>query len=624
MLVVMALAFAAITARLVYVQGPAAAKYVAFGESERVRTIALPAERGALFDREGQDLALSIPQTTVWADPHLVTDPMGEAAKLAPVLGLPAADLQVLLSKDAGFVYLARKVTDTVAAQVKALKLDGVAYLDEPERFLPAGSLAAPLIGQVGLDNNGLSGLELQYEKQLAGQPGEMIVERDPKGHDIPGGLHRFQPASKGQDLVLTLDRSLQYQAEQALAAEIQQDKAKGGMAIVMDSKSGEILAMANLVAGANPGDPPQPAPSNTALTAVYEPGSVNKVVTLSGALEDGVISPTDHLQVPDNMKVADYTFHDNESHPIENMSITDIMANSSNVGTITIAEKMGKEKIDHYLRAFGFGKTTGLNYPGESAGLLLDPAKWSGSSIGSVPIGQGVAVTAMQMIAAYNTVANGGVYIAPKLVEDTVDAKGVRHPTPPSPRRRVISAQTAKQVTAMLNEVVRVGTGTSAAIDGYTVAGKTGTAKVPDHGGYKAGAYVASFAGFVPSQDPALTAMVVIDEPQTIYGGTASAPVFAAIARYALREFRIPPPPPVPVANVPAASPATAGVDEPVQTGPPSTLPAAASLVTSPPATAPPTTAPAPAGSSPPPATPTDGTTATTLGGPGSSGTTP
>ncbi|HEX9530760.1 MAG TPA: penicillin-binding protein 2, partial [Acidimicrobiales bacterium] len=581
MLVVLAVAFAAVTARLVYIQGPAAARYVALGENERVRTVALPAERGALFDREGQDLALSIPQTTVWADPHLVTDPMGEAGRLAPVLGVPAPDLQALLSKDAGFVYLARKVTDPVASQVRALKLDGIAYLDEPERFLPAGNLAAPIVGQVGLDNNGLSGLELQYDKQLSGQPGELIVERDPKGHDIPGGLHRFQPATKGQDLILTVDRSLEYQTEQALATEIQHDKAKGGMAIVMDSKSGEILAMANLVAGPNQGDPPQPAPSDTALTAVYEPGSVNKVVTLSGALEEGIIHPDDHLMVPDNMRVGDYTFRDNEAHPTESMSITDILANSSNIGTITIAQKLGKDKIDHYLRAYGFGKPTGLGYPGESAGLLLDPAKWSGSSIGSVPIGQSVAVTAMQMIAAYNTIADGGTYIAPKLVKGTVDAHGVRHATPPSVRHRVISARTAKQVTAMLNEVVRVGTGTAAAIDGYTVAGKTGTARVPENGGYKAGVYVASFAGFVPSQDPALTAMVVIDEPQTMYGGTASAPVFAAIARYALREFRIPPPPAVPVANVPAASQATAGVDEPV--------PPAPAAVTSPPATAPP-----------------------------------
>jgi cell division protein FtsI/penicillin-binding protein 2 len=574
LLVVLLLAWALVGARLTQIQVVSNDRYIAVGESQRVHTVHLSAERGSIFDREGRDLALSVPQKTVWADPRAVTDPRWEAEQLAPLLSMDPAVLQERLSKDAAFVYLARRVSDDVAATVKALKLDGVEFLDESARFLPAGDMARPVIGMVGTDNEGLSGLEVQYEKRLSGHPGRMIVEKDPSGRDIPGGVRDFQPSARGDDLVLTLDRALQYETEQALSEEIVKAHAKGGMALVMQSKTGEILAMANLKTAED--GTIGPAPSNDAVTKVYEPGSVNKLITISGAMEEGLVKANDRLLVPTQIKVADAMFREHDPHPTQEWSITDIVANSSNVGSIMIGQKLGRDRLDHYMRAYGFGQRTDVTFPGESAGLLLDPAKYSGSSMGTIPIGQGIAVTALQMLAAYNTVANNGVYVAPKLVKATIDGDGHRHDTSASEKRRVISERTSKQMTAMLAEVVRVGTAKLAHIDGYTVAGKTGTARKPLEGqrGYKEGAYVSSFAGFVPAERPELTAIVILDEPVPIFGGVVAAPVFAQLAQYGLREYRIPPPDVPLAAAVPKTSEkAAADVGEAGASGAPTSI---------------------------------------------------
>lgn len=540
------MAFGAIAARLVQVQALDAERFAAFGESQLLHTITLRTSRGAIFDRNGRDLALTINRPTIWANPRLVTDPFAEAAALAPVLGSDEAGLAERLRSDAAFVYLARRVDEVTAQRVKALQLDGVFLLEggEPMRFNPAAELAAPLLGIVGIDNTGLAGLELKYESVLAGAPGRMVVERDPTGDDIPGGVREFEAATPGDDLVLTIDRALQYEAERALASAIVSYEAAGGVAVVMEVATGEILALADLVAGTE-GEPPRPADSVTALTHVHEPGSVNKMITVAAALEEGLVSPDDRLSVPYTIQVADKTFKEHDFHPTEEWSVTDIVANSSNVGSIMIGQELGKDRLDGYLRRFGFGERTALAFPGESRGIMLDPADWSGTSIGTIPIGQGIAVTAVQMLAAYNTIANSGVYVGPKLVRGTVGGDGTMQPTPPSGTRRVVSERTARQMTGMLTEVVERGTGINAAIDGYTVAGKTGTAKKPrrDARGYEPGAYVSTFAGFVPAQRPALTAIVMLDEPRgAIYGGTVSAPAFAAITRYGLRQFRVPP----------------------------------------------------------------------------------
>jgi cell division protein FtsI (penicillin-binding protein 3) len=541
LLVVLSVGFVAVVARLAVVQGFSARRYAVFGESQRLHTVVLPAERGAILDRDLGPLAVSTRRKTVWADPTAVTDAPAAARALAPVLDVDEATLRDRLSTDSSFVYLARKVDDRVADAVKNLHVAGVQFLDEPKRIVPSDALAAPVIGQVGLDDEGLSGLELQYEKALTGRAGELLVERDPGGNDIAAGLRQLKPSARGDNLVLTLDSAMQYETERALGEAIVSSKAKGGTAVVTDPHTGEILAMANLEAGSK-GSPPGPTADNTAVTRVFEPGSTNKVVTVAAALEEGLVDPSTHMNVPDNLKVADAVFHDAEPHNPMWWTTADIVAESSNVGTIQLAQRLGKGRIDRYIRSFGLADRTAVRFPGESGGLLPDVDEWSGTSIGTIPIGQGVAVTALQMLSAYNTIANGGTYVAPTLLKATVDSAGKTHPAPAPATHRVVSEATAAEVTRMLTGAVKDGTGTAARIEGYTVAGKTGTARKPS--GTDAGysdAYMASFVGFVPAEAPRLSAIVVLDEPTPYFGGIVSAPVFADLGGFGIRHFSIP-----------------------------------------------------------------------------------
>jgi cell division protein FtsI (penicillin-binding protein 3) len=543
LLVVLSLAFGGIVARLTVLQAVDSSRYSQFGKSQRLHSVVLPAARGAIVDRNGAGLALSTQRRTVWANPQLVRDPVEAARALAPVLDMPEGVLRDRLTTSAAFVYLDRKVEDAVADKVASLHLTGVSLLNEPKRVEPAAPLAAPVLGQVGLDEEGLSGLELQFQRELQGRPGQLVVERDPAGNDIASGIHELRAPVPGQQLMLTIDRSMQYETERVLSDQIRATHAKGGIAMVMDVQTGEIRAMANLVAGAG-GAPPGPSADNMAVTKVYEPGSVNKMITVAAGLEEGVITPSDTFVVPDNIKVADATFHDAEEHQTETMTVSDIVAESSNVGTIMVGRKLGKERIDRFLRGFGLANRTGLGFPGESAGLMPELKNWSGTSMATVPVGQGVAVTALQMLVAYNAIANDGVYVGPSLVKQVVDAKGHVHDAPPASSRRIVTSATAKDVTGMLEQVVKSGTGTAARVQGFTVAGKTGTAQKPRDGyrGYKEGAYVATFVGFLPAGAPRLSAIVVLDEPTPIFGGLVSAPVFSQLGSYGVRVFGVPP----------------------------------------------------------------------------------
>jgi cell division protein FtsI (penicillin-binding protein 3) len=547
LLIVLSLGLSAIVLRLTQVQAVSADEYEKLGSSQRLRKITLAAERGAIFDRNGVDLALSVNQQTVWANPKVVTDPAGYAAKLAPVLGIDQKTLADRLGqKNVAFVYLARKVDDATADAVEKLDLDGVDFVPESKRFYPAGTLAAPLLGSVGIDNDGLAGLEVQYDKKLAGKPGELVVEQDPQGRRIPQGFSRLEPATRGSDLILSIDQSLQYELERALMDAVAAATAKGGLAIVEDTRTGSILAMANVTGDGGGGARPSGQfEKNRAVTDVYEPGSTNKVITMAGAIEQGLVTPETRFTVPDKLPMANAVFEDHEPHPPISWSVNDILVNSSNTGTIMVGQKLGKVELDRYLRAFGFGKKTNVGFPGEPAGLLLDPDHWYVTSMGTVPIGNGLAVSALQMLQVYVTLANGGMYKAPKLVEATIDENGVRHPVASPEPHRVVSADTAGKLNTMLTKVVQEGTGSNAVVPGYLAAGKTGTARKPLEGarGYS-GNYVASFVGFVPAQEPRLAAVVVLDEPTPIYGGQVSAPVFARIMQYALRLERIPPPP--------------------------------------------------------------------------------
>jgi cell division protein FtsI (penicillin-binding protein 3) len=582
-------AFAAIGAKLSWIQGVDARQYLAVGKSEWTSSVVLPGERGAILDRNGDELAMSIPMTTIFGDPHEVgkANVDSDAEALAPILGLPVATLEAELSEDNGFVYLARTVPNAEAAKVTKLDLPGIATLQEPKRVYPAGQLASPLLGTVGTDDTGLGGLEYEYNSTLTGSSGKLVEETDPEGRAISGGVQEYEAPVAGDDLVLSIDEPLQYDAEQALAQAIVAAGAKSGIALLMDSKTGEILADANLTMP-GPGTTTTPAvpvsipsptaatatetadstkkapqvqpveePSATAFTQVYEPGSVNKLITISAALQEGVIKPADVFTIPDTYYVAGTAFHDAEVHGTKEWSVTSILANSSNIGTIQIAQRLGKDDLLKYIHAYGEGSPTDIDFPGQSAGIL--PSYWSGTTLPTVAFGQGIGVTAIQMLAAYNTIANGGVYVAPKLVDGTIDAQGQEHPTPPSARHRVVSTTVAAEMTTMLDQVVQVGTGTAANLTPYTVAGKTGTALVPLKGGYEAGHYVASFAGFVPSEKPAITALVMINNTLD-YGAAASAPTFATIARDALQELEIPPQKPQPPApGVPIISAADA-----------------------------------------------------------------
>lgn len=552
--------FAALLVRVGYLQVADHDAYRAYAEDQRVDVVSVPAQRGSVLDRTGAELAMSLPQQTLWADPSLVDDPSAAAEVLAPLLWTTVADVEARLRQPGEFVYLARQMSeeraDEVGAAIEDHELDGLFFQQEQARFRPDDLLGRSVVGTVDVDGAGLSGLEEQYDELLSGQDGEVRIERGADGATIPDGEREITAADQGDDLVLTVDRGLQYVAERALAAQVDATGAQGGMVLVSDPGTGEILAMAN-VAGQGE-EPAGPSGNNAALTTVFEPGSVNKVITMAAALEEGVVAPSTVLHVPDSLQVSDHLFTDHDPHAPVDWSVTDVLTQSSNVGTIMVAQELGAERLDGYLRDFGFGEPSGLGFPNEAAGLMLDLDDWTGTSIGSIPLGQGISVTAMQMLTAYNAIANDGVLVEPQLVSATVDAEGVPTPAAAPEQRRVVSSETAAQLRSMLANVVAEGTGTDAAIPGYTVAGKTGTARKPQpEGGYEDAAgnyhYVSSFAGFVPAEDPGLSVIVVIDEPtSSIYAGDVAAPVFAQVAQESLRRLQIPP---APTAAPPAAA---------------------------------------------------------------------
>jgi cell division protein FtsI/penicillin-binding protein 2 len=535
------LVFLVIGGRLVAVQVFSGSRYSSIGAAEVTSTVVVPAVRGGIYDRNGAVLATSVPRTTIVADPFLIHHPGAEATALAPVLGVSETTVRHELTEHSGFVYLAHKVGADEADAVGTLNLVGINLLPDSERVDPAGQLAAPVIGEVGAEGTGLSGLEYQYNKLLGGENGTERVEQSPSGVTLPGDSTQLTTAAAGTGIELTLDEPLQYVTEQALGSEIVSSHAKSGIAIVMNSHTGDILAMANLVDGGSTSAPVE-APSNLALTNVYEPGSVFKLVTFSAALQDGIITPSQVFTVPNSLTIDQWVFHDAESHPTEQLSATQILAQSSNIGTIEIAQLLDKNRLASQIQTLGFGQPTGLDYPDESTGLVKgNPRTWSASDIGSTPIGQDDAVTAQQVLDMVNTVATGGIYVAPRLVQATIAENGKLTPTSRPAAHRALSKSVSAELTTMMEQVVQDGTAVAAGVPGYTVAGKTGTAQVPGNGGYIPGAYMATFAGFAPAENPALSAIVVLDQPQPIYGGTVAAPVFSEVMQYALHRYGIP-----------------------------------------------------------------------------------
>jgi cell division protein FtsI (penicillin-binding protein 3) len=507
--------------------------------------MALPALRGAIYDRNGNLIAASSPRVDVVADDYLVNGSRADRATLASILGLSVQALSAKLNERNGYVPLAYQVSAAVEQKVAALDLPYLTFAPDIARTDPDGNLFSPLLGIVGFSGKGLSGLEYLENSLLDGRPGSEVVPTGPNGEGLPGTASDVVAARQGTSLVLSLDEPLQFEVEKDMSQQIKATHATGGVAIVEDRRTGEILAMVDLVAG--PHGQVVPSDQNLAVTSVYQPGSVMKLVTISGALQEGLISPTSVFTVPYQISLGGWPFSDADYHPTEQLTATQILAQSSNIGTIEIAHLLGPDRLSYFLRDLGFGEPTGLSWPGETNGLVPSPydaATWSPSSMGTVPIGTGEAVTPLQILDAYNMVANDGMFVAPRLVEATISPKGVEHLVPQQHERRALSPYTVSELLPMLEQVTEDGTALAARIPGYTVAGKTGTAQIPSTTGpgYQQGAWSATFVGFAPAQNPALTTLVMLSHPDLIYGGLASAPVFSAIMRYALRHFDVAP----------------------------------------------------------------------------------
>jgi cell division protein FtsI (penicillin-binding protein 3) len=538
-------AFGAMAARLFVLQIVEAPAYAQIAEQQRERVVEFPARRGSIFDRSGEPLAISVDLQMVFADPTMVENISGTAAKLAPLLKLPIPELEKKLrpypgNPDNQFVFLAHQVLPKVASKIKKLDLPGIGMRAEPKRFYPGGHLAGHVLGFVNVDGSVRAGAEAQYESILEGKAGRMTLEQDPAGRPLPQAEFSYEPPKPGRSLFLTIDKELQYFTELTLAEATRTYHANSGTAIVMRPGSGEILALANVpdYDPNRPGDFDPDMQRNRAVTDVYEPGSAFKIVTLAGALQEKIVTPKTKFEVPAAFQYSDRVFHDSHIHPVESMSVTDIIEQSSNVGTIKIGLELGGERLDHYVHKFGFGHQTGLDFPGESAGIVLPRSEWSGSTIATIPIGQGIAVTPMQMVAAYGAIANGGVWVEPKLLHATMDGSGKIEPSSPPTTRRVVSEATARKMVKIFTGVVDRGTGVEAQIPGYRVAGKTGTAQKPLPTGGYGGDYVGSFVGFAPANDPEVVVMVVLDDPSPIWGGASAAPTFKTITEFALRRL--------------------------------------------------------------------------------------
>jgi cell division protein FtsI (penicillin-binding protein 3) len=540
---IFAVVFAAAFARVAWLQAVKAQTLDHLATDQHRGAFDVPAARGTIFDRNGVQLAFGERATTVYANPRQVADPREMAIAVGEALDLDAGELYPLLTdRSRGFVYLARKADPEKADALKAQELPGIGFQEEERRVYPQRALASELVGYAGTENRGLSGLELQLEKELAGTAGSKTIVRDPFGRTID--VVESEQVQDGRDIFLTIDHTLQSHVERVLHRAQTRWTAQSATAVVLDPQTGGILALA-VEPGFDANDYPEVARweeerlRNRAVTDTYEPGSTFKVVTVGGVLETNVVSPTTKFRLPYEIPVADRMIHDAEPRRTETMTVSEILTRSSNVGVVTLAQQLQRDELTEWIHRFGFGRKTGIDFPGESRGIVLPPDEWSGSTIGNVPLGQGIAVTPIQMAAAYGAIANEGVWLQPHLV-DRVEGKGRVEPE----QRRVLSEETTRELQRMLRGVVREGTGTTAQVSGYRVAGKTGTAAKPDpSGGYSDTRYVASFVGFAPAKRPELVVLVTVDEPRgAIYGGVVAGPPFAEIMEFALPYLEVPP----------------------------------------------------------------------------------
>jgi len=542
----LAVAFGGLTSRLGWLMIVKRAELAALAERQYSRTVTLHGARGPIVDRHGAPLATSTPAESLFAQPRALGDPVRVAARLAPILDAPERELHAQLTSGKAFVWLRRKLPPAVVARVRALGEPGLGFLDEPLRLYPNRELAAHVLGFEGVDG-GLEGVERAWNDALAGTPGRAIVGRDALGREL-ASQQILAPPAPGRGVMLTLDTTIQYLAEREIDAAYRRTQARAAMAIAMDPRTGDVLALA-LRPTFNPNAflavSSREVWRNRAVTDPFEPGSTFKVILAAAALEEGVVRPEDRIWAENGqLTIAKTTIHDWRKFGW--LSFGEVLQNSSNVGSMKVGLALGRDRYHRYMTAFGFGAPTGVGLPGESRGVLRDPQRWSPLSLPTMSIGQEVSVTALQMLAAVGAVANGGTLMQPRLVKAEFDADGreVRR-VEPRAVRQVVSLETARTLSRMLVQVVEHGTGHLAAVPGYDVAGKTGTAQKLDPATrrYSRAPGVLSFVGFVPADEPRLVLLVLLDEPKTEkWGSEAAAPVFSAIAGLVLRYLEVPP----------------------------------------------------------------------------------
>lgn len=549
--------FLLVSARLVVLQAFQHAEWSKRAEREHEKNVSIEAERGAIYDRNGTVLAMNVEIPSVYAVPGEIRNPAAVSRQLGPLLNIDPKSLAKKLGEERSFVWLARKIEPAKAEEIRRLRLDGIGFVMESQRFYPKRALFGHLLGFAGLDNRGLEGIELKYDTTLRGEKGWLVLERDAHGKSIfPKDLNYIAP-SRGKDLHLTVDEVIQHISERELDRVVDRTQAKGGAIIVMDPWSGEILAMA-VRPRFNPNTVRTHQPSewrNRAITDAYEPGSTFKIVTAAAALEEKVVDPNEMIDCEKgSYRIFGTVLNDHD--PVGVVPFRQVIAKSSNIGTAKVAERLGEKRMSGYIRAFGFGERLGIDLLGETPGLVRDTKQWSKRSLASVAIGQEIGVTPLQVITAVSAIANGGWVMTPHLVRQVkeidlqrVGGEGrVIKESSPQVRRRAVSEGTAREMVRILEGVVsKSGTGALAAIPGYAAAGKTGTAQKidPATGRYSSHAFVSSFVGFAPAEDPAVAILVMVDEPEgEAWGGSVAAPVFSTIGREVLHYLKVPPQP--------------------------------------------------------------------------------
>ncbi len=534
------LLFTVVLARAFYLQGIQGSSLASQARGQQEDIVTVPGLRGTVYDRRGRKLAVSEDAASIYATPYQVKNPPLTARRLAPWLGLEPEEVLESLTADSGFSYLARKVPLHAARQIEAMKLPGIGSLPDSRRSYPQGELAAQVIGAVGIDNQGLTGLESGYEDILGGEDGERVVVKDALGEPIR--LDSLSDAENGEDMELTIDSAIQAQTEKVLAGVGATYQPEGATAIVMDPQTSDVLAMANWPP-LDPNDLDRASEDqllNRATGFTYEPGSTYKAFTVAAAMEERLVTPSTAFSLGPTIQVADRVIEESHAGGGGTLTVAQILAQSSNVGAVTIGLELGAEKYSRWINRFGFGHRTGLDFPGEERGIVPTLEEYSGSTMGNLPLGQGLSVTPIQMMAAYAAIANGGVLRDPRLIK-SIDGE----PVEVDPGRRVIAEKHAEEIAVMLEGVLAPGgTASEVTVPGYTLAGKTGTAEKAVNGGYSKTRFVASFMGFAPAENPQLLVGVIVDEPAggDYYGGSVAAPAFGEIASFALPYLGIAP----------------------------------------------------------------------------------